>query len=143
MKPQSLTIEQFRALVQAEQQKSEKGKKQSKYHAKKVGGYDSGREYRRAGQLKLMLQAGLISDLREQVAFELIPAQYALCGTDLKGKPVRKLLEHSCRYIADFVYVDNATGQTIVEDTKGYRTPEYIIKRKLMLYMHGITIKEI
>lgn len=90
-----------------------------------------------------MQRAGLISDLREQVAYELIPAQYGECGKDLKGKTTRVLLERSVKYIADFVYTDKATGQTVVEDTKGVRTKEYIIKRKLMLYLHGIRIKEI
>lgn len=45
--------------------------------------------------------------------------------------------------IADFVYTDNASGQTVVEDTKGVRTKEYIIKRKLMLHVHNIHIHEI
>lgn len=129
MKQESLTVEQFRAL--AKQQKSGTGK--NKYHAKKVGGYDSQKEYNRAQTLKLWLKAGLISDLREQVSFLLIPSQTN--GEGVKEKPVR--------YIADFVYIDNETGQTIVEDTKGYRTPEYIIKRKLMLLVHGITITEV
>ena len=140
MKQETLTVEQFRAL--ALKQNSNAGKPTSKYHAKKCNGYDSKKENDRAQQLKLMLKAGLISDLREQVSYVLIPAQYGDCGVDLKGKPVRALLEHACRYIADFVYTDNATGKTVVEDTKGYRTPEYIIKRKLMLHVHGIKIKE-
>ena len=115
----------------------------NKYHAKKTGKYDSRKEARRAVMLKSMLRSGLISDLREQVPFELIPAQYSDCGKDLKGKPARVLLERACSYVADFVYVDAATGQTVVEDTKGVRTKEYIIKRKLMLAVHGIQIKEI
>lgn len=115
----------------------------NKYHAKKSGGYDSKKEHRRAQQLKLWQRAGVISDLREQVSYELIPAQYGSCGTDLKGKPVKVLLERAVRYIADFVYTDNETGKTVVEDTKGMRTKEYIIKRKLMLAVHGIRIKEI
>lgn len=115
----------------------------NKYHARKSGNYDSQKEARRAVLLKSMLRSGLISNLREQVAFELIPAQYGECGKDFKGRPVKVLLERACRYIADFVYVDSATGKTVVEDTKGVRTKEYIIKRKLMLAVHGIRIKEI
>lgn len=130
MKQETLTVDQFRAL--AEKQKSGTGTK-SKYHAVKCNGYDSRKEYYRAQQLKLWLKAGLISDLREQVVFLLVPPQ--INGEGVKEKPVR--------YKADFVYVDNATGRTVVEDTKGFRTPEYIIKRKLMLQVHGITIKEI
>lgn len=131
MKQEIRTVEQFRAL--AKQQKSGTGKRKNKYHAKKVCGYDSKKEYYRAQQLKLWLKAGLISDLREQVPFLLIPSQ-----TNGEG-----ITEKSVRYIADFVYIDNNTGQTIVEDTKGFRTKEYIIKRKLMLYIHGISVKEI
>jgi hypothetical protein len=41
----------------------------------------------------------------------------------------------------DFVYMEN--GKKVVEDTKGFRTKDYIIKRKLMLYVHGIRIKEV
>lgn len=117
--------------------------KANKYNAVKVGAHASKKEHARASQLRLMQHAGIISDLREQVPFELIPAQYGTCGTDFKGKSVRVLLERSCRYIADFVYTDNATGRTVVEDTKGVRTKEYIIKRKLMLAVHGIQIREI
>lgn len=115
----------------------------NKYHAKRIGTHASQKEHDRAATLKLWERAGVISNLREQVPYELIPAQYGECGTDLKGKPVRVCLEKSCRYIADFVYTDNKTGQTIVEDTKGVRTREYVIKRKLMLYVHGIRIKEV
>ncbi len=115
----------------------------NKFGAQRVGTHASKKEHSRAAQLRLWQQAGAISDLREQVPYILIPAQYGECGTDLKGRPVRVLIERACRYVADFVYVDNQTGQTIVEDTKGVRTRDYIIKRKLMLYIHGIRIKEV
>ena len=91
----------------------------------------------------MMQRAGLISDLREQVPFELIPAQYGDCGTDQNGKPARVCVERSCKYVADFVYTLNDSGETVVEDTKGVRTKEYIIKRKLMLWVHGIRIREV
>lgn len=106
--------------------------KSNKYHAEKSGGYDSRKEHRRANELRLMQRAGLISNLREQVSYELIPAQRSGTG---------KLLERSCRYVADFVYTDK-DGNTVVEDTKGVRTDVYRIKRKLMLYVHGIHITE-
>lgn len=104
----------------------------NKYHAERSGGYASRKECRRAGELRLMLRAGLISNLREQVAFELIPAQRDQTG---------KVLERACNYIADFVYNDEH-GNTIVEDTKGVRTDVYRIKRKMMLFFHGIRITE-
>lgn len=134
-----MTIDELKALRAAPAQP----KACNKYGAKRSGGYASRKEHSRADQLKLMQRAGLISDLREQVPFELIPAQYGTCGTDLKGRPVRVCLEKSCKYIADFVYTDNSTGVAVVEDTKGVRTKDYIIKRKLMLYLHGIRIKEV
>lgn len=129
-----LTFEQL-ALAQSEVSAARKGRRVrgAKYNNEKIGGYDSRKEYYRAQQLKILLKAGVISDLREQVAFILIPSQ-----TNSEGKTERPV-----KYIADFVYIDNATGQMVVEDTKGFRTPEYIIKRKLMLQVHGITIKEI
>ncbi len=104
----------------------------NKYHAQKSGGYASRKEHRRANELKLLQRAGLISGLREQVRYELIPAQ--------RG-PDGRVIERACAYIADFVYTDQQ-GNTIVEDTKGMRTDVYRIKRKLMLYVHGIIIKE-
>ncbi len=105
----------------------------SKYHAERAYGHASRKEYYRLCQLQLMQRNGLIVDLREQVRYELIPAQ-----RDEQGK----LIEHACDYIADFVYTDAQSGQMVVEDAKGFRTPEYRIKRKLMLWRHGIRIKE-
>ena len=112
------------------------------YHARRTGTHASRKEHRRAAELQLMQRAGLITGLREQVRYELIPAQYATCGDDFKGHTARVLLERPCAYVADFVYRDSH-GRLVVEDTKGVRTREYIIKRKLMLSVHGIRIKEI
>ena len=94
------------------------------------GTFDSKREYERWCELKLLQRAGKICDLRRQVKYHLVPAQY---------NKVRN--ERPVDYIADFVYVEN--GRTVVEDVKGKRTPEYIIKRKLMRYLRGITIREV
>lgn len=104
----------------------------NKFHAQRSGGYASRKEHRRANELRLMQRAGLIANLREQVSYELIPAQRGADG---------KIVEYACSYVADFVYTDEH-GNTIVEDTKGVRTKEYIIKRKLMLHVHGISITE-
>ena len=106
-----------------------------KYGNRKQGGYDSGREKRRATDLHYLQKAGEISSLQEQVAFELVPSQYAV----VNGK--RKCVEQSVKYVADFVYVDRQ-GNTVVEDTKGVKTKDYIIKRKLMLHVHGIMVVE-
>lgn len=109
--------------------------------------FDSRKEARRYAKLKIMLKAGLISDLELQKPFELIPAQYeAVPRYGKNGKRLKdgkRCVEKSCVYKADFVYFDNEKNTLVVEDTKGMRTTDYIIKRKLMLYIHGIRIKEI
>lgn len=95
--------------------------------------FDSVKEARRWCELKLLEKAGEIGDLRRQVPFVLIPTQ--------KDQRTGKVLEREVKYVADFVYSDE--GFTVVEDTKGVKTKDYIIKRKLMLKEHGIRIKEI
>lgn len=118
--------------------------RRSKYGAVKTGGHASRKEHRRALQLRQMEAQGLITNLREQVPYILVPTQYKSVTKVLKTKlkTEQRVAERSVSYIADFVYED-ADGNTIVEDTKGFRTNDYIIKRKLMLYVHGIKIKEI
>lgn len=89
--------------------------------------FDSKKEGQRYQELKLLQRAGKIRDLRLQVEFELIPKQAG---------------ERACKYKADFVYHLAGTGEMVVEDVKGKRTRDYIIKRKLMLWRHGIKIVE-
>lgn len=107
--------------------------------------FDSKKEARRYSQLKLLQQAGQISGLELQKSFELVPAQwetYERYGK--KGQRIKdgkRCIEKAVTYKADFVYTEN--GELVVEDTKGMRTTEYIIKRKLMLYVHGIRIREV
>lgn len=118
----------------------------SKYHSRKMQAdgetFDSTKEYRRWQALKLMERAGIINHLERQVPFELIPTQREPDTTGPRGGVKKgRVLEKSCSYIADFVYIQD--GKPIVEDTKGVRTKDYIIKRKLMLYVHGIRIKEV
>lgn len=125
----------------------------SKYGNKKITvdgiTFDSKREYNRYCELKLLEKAGEISNLRRQVKFVLIPAQYEKTTeryTRGKNKGELKqgrLIERECAYIADFVYIDNKEGKKVVEDTKGMRTKDYVIKRKLMLKNYGVRIKEI
>ena len=104
--------------------------------------FDSRKEARRYYELKLLEKAGEIKNLQRQVKFVLIPSQYEEV-IDTKGKPKQKCIERECAYIADFQYQDAHTGELVVEDTKGVRTKEYIIKRKLMLSVYNIRIKEI
>jgi hypothetical protein len=125
----------------------------NKYHNKKCvylgETFDSRKEARRYAELLLLEKAGHISDLRRQVSYELIPAQREV-SSDVykrgarKGKTKEgKIIEKAVRYVADFVYIDNATGEEVVEDVKGgVRTKEYVLKRKMMLFLKGIRITE-
>ena len=118
----------------------------SKYGSKKVTvdgvTFDSQKEYRRFRELSLLERAGKITDLQRQITYLLIPCQYEPDTIGKRGGVKRgKLLEREVSYVADFVYTQD--GKTIVEDTKGFKTKDYIIKRKLMLHVHGIRIKEV
>lgn len=106
--------------------------------------FDSMKEKRRFDELKLAEAAGAIGDLQRQVRFELIPAQREPDTRGPKGGVIKgRLIERKVEYVADFVYIDLQTGEKVVEDTKGMRTPDYILKRKMMLYFHGIKVREI
>lgn len=127
----------------------------NKYGARKITRdgmvFDSLKEYRRWLELSLLERAGTITDLQRQVEFELIPAQYETF--ERYGKNGKRLkdgqicVEKAVKYIADFVYQQD--GKTVVEDVKGYRDPssagyaKFVLKRKMMLYFHGIKIKEV
>ena len=110
----------------------------SKYRNRKVqtedGIFDSVKEYSRWQELKLMERAGEIYELQRQVPFVLIPTQ-----KDDRGK----VIEREVKYIADFTYLEKCGNRLVVEDTKGMKTKEYILKRKMMLYRLGIRIQEV
>ena len=94
----------------------------TKYRAVKSNGYDSKKENKRANDLKFMEKANLISNLQEQVKFELVAT-----FKDNQGQT-----EKSVKYVADFVYMKDS--KKIVEDVKSSFTkklPVYVIKRKL------------
>lgn len=111
--------------------------------------FDSMKEYNRYLDLLELEREGKITDLQRQVKYQLIPAQYEQTDEVFsrgihKGEPKRgPLIEREVAYFADFVYKLKDTGVEVVEDTKGMRTTDYIIKRKLMLWIHGIRIREI
>ena len=118
----------------------------NKYHSRKVQRYgmsfDSAKEARRYDELLLLQKAGKIQNLQRQVRFELIPSQYEeKWYPKLKAYGKGKCLERPVFYVADFVYKED--GEQVVEDTKGFKTKDYIIKRKLMLWKHGIRIREV
>lgn len=130
----------------------------NKYGARKVTDphtgevFDSQKEYQQWRVLKILEKAGQITDLQRQVKFELIPSQRgASIGVYMAGpqKGLPKpgaVIEKPCCYVADFAYKDN-NGRLHVEDVKGYKKGAaydlFCIKRKLMLFVHGIKVKEI
>lgn len=110
--------------------------KTPKYRNRKAdhGGmvFDSERERDRWLALSVLARAGKIRDLQRQVVFELAPS------VDLGEKRRKPAL----RYKADFAYLDEA-GNKVVEDAKGMVTPEYRIKKHLMMSVHGILVREV
>ena len=94
----------------------------TKYNAQKteVDGivFDSKLESDRYKQLKLLEQAGEISDLRMQVQFQIFKGLTLPDGEKLKSR----------FYVADFMYIDRYHNRWVVEDTKGMETPEFRLK---------------
>lgn len=104
--------------------------KRNKFSAKRTNGYHSKREATVAAQLAALERGGQITELKEQVRFELVPAQ--------KGK---RRNEKPLSYVADFTYTDKK-GVAHVVDVKGMLTREYVIKRKLMAFLLKIEVEE-
>lgn len=125
-------------------------KRKSKMNAVKVtteeGTFGSKHEYARWCILKEQLAAGKIRDLQKQVRFGLLPVQRAPYWIGKNGAVHQgRVIERKVDYIADFTYFkinDDGTETYIVEDAKGFRKKEYILKRKMMLFFHGIEILE-
>ena len=118
----------------------------NKYRNKKVvyNGikFDSKKEADRYKYLLMLKNSGIITDLELQKEFVLIPSQREPDTIGKRGGKIKgRVIERKVSYIADFVY--KRDGELVVEDTKGMLTPEYVIKRKLLLYLHGIRISEI
>lgn len=98
--------------------------------------FDSKKEAKRYGYLKLLEVLGEIKDLELQPKFELVKG--VKFSGDARAKP-------AVRYFADFAYTDVLTGKRIVEDVKSPVTkekPYYKMKRHMMLAIHGIEVKE-
>lgn len=106
----------------------------NKYSAKKVVvdgiEFDSRKEANRYTVLRQYEIAGVIRDLKMHEEFELIPK----CGK-----------ERPAKYHADFSYIVCETGQKVVEDVKSRatKTKDYILRRKLMNWVHGIQVQEV
>ena len=114
--------------------------------------HDSTKEARRWIALKLLERAGAITGLQRQVKYILIPKQEETYEriSPKTGKRLKdgvRTLEQECAYVADFVYQDAKTGELILEDVKGYKKGAaygtFVIKRKLMLWIYGIKIREV
>jgi hypothetical protein len=92
--------------------------------------FASRKEARRYGELKLLERGGQIRDLRLQ-------PRYPLTVND----------QLVCTYVADFAYSTASggagIGKTIVEDAKGFKTPEYKLKAKLFRAVFGFPITEV
>jgi len=91
--------------------------------------FDSAKEGRRWQDLKMLYKVGKIRELDRQRVFILAPS-VVLHG---RRKP-------ALRYCADFVYIDDATGKTVVEDVKGVQTDVFRVKMHLMKSVHGIDL---
>lgn len=111
--------------------------KKSEFDGRK---FDSNKELSRYKTLKAMQEIGIISDLQMQQTFVLTESG----KRDPSGKAIVPV-----KYVCDFMYVDNETGKTVVEDVKGYRDPAngayriFKIKQKLMYDRFGIWVREI
>lgn len=118
-----VSAEEFRQALS----KSAPKKRNGKFNAIKVnapeGRFDSKMEYERFLVLRLLERAGEITDLQRQIRY------------DLQAGGI-----HISTYVADFVY--KKSGETVVEDAKGFRTSEYLQKRRLMKEILGIQIFE-
>lgn len=125
-----------RTATEMRDRPAERAQRSQKYGNTKVVDkgitFDSKAEHKRWMHLVLLQRAGEIRGLAMQVPFELIPAQKRPSGGN----------ERPTVYLADFVYVDHR-GVRVVEDVKGVVTPEFRLKRKLMLHVHGIEVKEV
>ena len=90
--------------------------------------FASKREAARYMDLKMLARIGEIQDLELQPRFKLVVNEH-----------------HVCTYVADFRYIESATGVSVVEDVKSPATvtPVYRVKKKLLLATHGITVREI
>lgn len=104
-----------------------------KYGNRRTKDFASKREASRYATLWLRQKAGEISGLKTQVKFMLIPAQ--------RSPETGKVIEREVTYTADFVYTEG--GRDVVEDSKGFRTQQYVLRRKMMLFFHGIRVREV
>lgn len=118
-----------------------------KFNNKKMstpdGEFDSKGEWQRWIFLKEAEKNGQISNLSRQVKYTLIPTQYRteIVHLKTKDKEVKRVAEREITYTADFVYEKD--GKTVVEDFKGFPNDRWPLKKSMMLYFHGIEVREV
>ncbi len=133
-----MTPDEYRKLLHESKQNTKLGKV-PKYRNKPqmINGdrYDSIKEANRHAELKLMEKAGVIERLERQVPYLLLP----------KLERSDNSWEREIYYYADFVYYDNKLQRLVVEDVKSRATvtKDYVLKRKMLLFFHNITIMEV
>nr|DAP95111.1 MAG TPA: Endonuclease [Caudoviricetes sp.] len=99
--------------------------------------FDSRDEMNRYIELMDMEKSGLISGLRRQYSFMLIPRQSKMVVKHLKtkDKTVEKFLENPAIYTCDFLYKEG--NIYVIEDTKSWfsrsQADDYPLRRKLMV----------
>lgn len=161
-KTERMTAKQYQELIKLKKvSKGEKKKpvsrkssedKRLKYGNKKIvnelGVFDSTKEYNVYLKLLQRVRAGEIIDLHRQVEFILIPTQYETIIKQLKtkSKEIQRVKEKPVSYFADYVYFDMKMQKKVVIDVKSEITrknPYYVLKRKLMLFLHNISITEL
>lgn len=113
-----------------------KAPRKHKYGAKPVTvdgiKFDSAKEAKRWGELKLLERGAEISFLERQVKIALV----GMTG------PILTPTGRQAHYVADFLYFDTRGCCRVIEDAKGFQTPEYKLKRAILAAM-GLTIKEV
>lgn len=109
----------------------------NKYGNKKVEvdgiKFDSKKEAKRYGELKLLVRAGEISDLTLQEPFKLMGAN---------GEPIKFDSNRVAKYVCDFQYFDHKLNAWVIEDVKGHLTDVYKLKKAIMRAM-GHEIREV
>ena len=118
-----------------------------KFNNKKIespdGVFDSKGEWQRWLFLCDAQRMGQISGLKRQVKYTLIPTQYRteIVQLKTKTKEVQRVAEREITYTADFVYEKD--GEVVVEDFKGFPNDRWPLKKSMMLYFHGIAVREV
>ena len=134
-----------------------KGKFNNKKMSTPDGEFDSKGEWERWLFLKEAERNGQIKDLERQVKFSLIPTQYRteIVHLKTKDKEVQMVAEREITYTADLVYRkfkknvpvgmfgDAEVWERVVEDFKGYPNDRWPLKKAMMLYFHGVAIREV